>query len=205
MALKNRDQQIENNSIQALIGYFAQFFRLGLKEKKELTRFTERKVRRRTLILRPGEVCRHFTFVVAGCIRLYAVDRNGKEHNLEFAAENDWLCDLSSFYSGKPSCVSMAAVEPSVILQIKHADLIYLYGTYQKFNTNFRIITEHKNIALQRRVLQDISSTAEERYLSFIEQYPHLINRLPNTQIASYLGITSEFLSKVRKDLAQRR
>jgi CRP-like cAMP-binding protein len=197
---------LENSSMQALITHFARFFRLGIKEKNELPlRFTERKLRRRTLILRQGEVCRHFIFVVVGCVKLYAVDHNGKEHILEFAAENDWLCDLSSFYSSKPSDVFIATVEPSVILQIKHADLIYLYCTYPKFNTNFRIVTEHKNIALQRRVLQNISSTAEERYLSFIEQYPQLVNRLPNTQIASYLGITSEFLSKIRKDLASRR
>ncbi len=142
---------------------------------------------------------------MAGCFKLYAVDQAGKQHNLEFAAEKDWLCELDSFYAEKPANVYIEAVESSTILQIKRSDLIYLYTNYPKFNTNFRVITEHKNIALQRRVLQNISSTAQERYLSFIEQYPQLINRLPNTQIASYLGITSEFLSKIRKDLATRR
>ncbi len=188
------------------MSYFSNLFRLGDKEKKELLlRFRERKVRRRMYILQEGDVCRHFTFVVTGCFKMYAVDLTGKQHNLEFAAENEWLYDLSSFYSEKPSNVYIEAIEPSTILQIKHDDLIDLYTDYPKFNTNFRIITEHKYIQLQQRVLQNISSTAEDRYLSFLEQYPNLVNRLPNTQIASYLGITSEFLSKIRKDLAARR
>lgn len=200
MALKT-----EQTPIQALTAYFEQFFRLGSKTRQELElRFHERKVRRRAFILQPGEVCRHFTFVVSGCFKMYAIDPNGKEHNLEFGAEGDWLCDLSSFYSGKASDLTIEAIEPAVILQIKHDDLIYIYGNYPKLNSNFRIITEHKYITLQDRVLQAISSTAEERYLRFITQYPHLVNRLANTQIASYLGITPEFLSKIRKDLAQR-
>jgi CRP-like cAMP-binding protein len=178
---------------------------IGKKESEKLASiFTERKIKRRGFILQAGDVCRHFTFVVSGCFKMYAVDPNGKEHNLEFAAENDWLCDLASFYSKKPSEVYIEALEPSAVLQIKYDDLIDLYSHYPKLNSSFRIITEHKYISLQQRVLQNISATAEERYLAFLQQYPHLINRLPNTQIASYLGITSEFLSKVRKDIAHK-
>lgn len=168
-------------------------------------RFTERKIKRRGFVLQQGDVCRHFTFVVSGCLKMYAVDKSGKEHNLQFVAENDWITDLGSFYSEKPSGVYIEAMEPSVILQIKHPDLLHLYTNYHKFDRNFRIIIEQKYIELQNRVLQNISSTANERYQSFLEQYPHLSNRLPNTQIASYLGITPEFLSKIRKDLTHKR
>jgi CRP/FNR family transcriptional regulator, anaerobic regulatory protein len=154
--------------------------------------------------LQQGDVCRHFTFVVSGCFKMYAVDQSSKEHNLQFAVENDWITDLSSFYAEKPSVAYIEAIEPSVILQVKHADLLYLYTHYHKFDRNFRIIIEQKYIELQNRVLQNISSTAEERYLSFLEQNPALANRLPNTQIASYLGITPEFLSKIRKDLVHK-
>jgi CRP-like cAMP-binding protein len=135
---------------------------------------------------------------------MYAVDKNGKEHNIQFAAENDWIIDLSSFYAEKPSQLYIEAVEPSIVLQIKHDDLLYLYINYHKFDRNFRIIIEQKCIELQNRVLQNISSTAEESYQLFLAQYPNLSNRLPNTQIASYLGITPEFLSKVRKDLTHK-
>ncbi|PUZ29849.1 cyclic nucleotide-binding protein [Chitinophaga parva] len=178
--------------------------RLGPKEKAELaTRFTARQVKRRGFLLHQGEVCRHFSFVVSGCFKMYATDPGGKEHNLEFGAENDWLCDLGGFYAKKPSDVYIEAIEAATVLQIARPDLIYLYGHYPRFNTGFRVITERKYIELQNRLLQTISATAEERYQLFLQQYPHLVRRLPNTQIASYLGITPEFLSKIRKDLSR--
>ncbi|HEY1008644.1 MAG TPA: Crp/Fnr family transcriptional regulator [Daejeonella sp.] len=195
----------ENTSHNQLINYFKNYFPLKEKEQEELLgRFAERTIKRRGFILQEGDVCRHFTFVVKGCFRMYAIDKAGKEHNIQFSAENDWIADLSSFYSERPSGVYIEAIEPSSILQIKHSELLHLYTTYPKFDRNFRIIIEHKYIALQKRVLQNISSTAEERYLSFLEEYPHLANRLPNTQIASYIGVTPEFLSKIRKDLSHK-
>jgi CRP-like cAMP-binding protein len=195
----------ENASVQQLIGYFKHLFRLDDKECEEITnRLSERNIRRNQYILQEGDVCRHFTFVVAGCLKMYAVDKNGKEHNLQFAAENDWITDLSSFYLEKVSNVFIEAIERSEILQIKHDDLLYLYVHYHKIDHNFRVIIEQKYIELQNRVLQNISSTAEERYTTFLQQYPNLSNRLPNTQIASYLGITPEFLSKIRREISNR-
>lgn len=192
-------------SIDQLIAYFKSHFPLKKEEKEELSgRFTERNIKRLGLILQEGDVCRHFTFVVTGCMKMYAIDKGGKEHNIQFAAENDWITDLDSLYSQKPGRIYIEAVEPSTILQIKHDDLLFLYTHFHKFDRNFRIIIERKFIELQNRVLQNISSTAEERYLYFLAEYPNLSNRLPNTQIASYLGITPEFLSKIRKDLGRR-
>lgn len=190
-------------SITQLIQYFSGYFPLNKQECDEvINRFKERTVKRRGYLLQQGEVCRHFTFVVSGCLKLYAVDRDAKEHNLVFAAENEWIFDISSFYAEKPGQLYIEAVEPSTVLQIQHDDLLYLYVNYHKFDRNFRIIIERKYIDLQNRVLQHISATAEERYLLFLETYPHLANRLPGTQVASYLGITPEFLSKIRKDLS---
>jgi CRP-like cAMP-binding protein len=117
-------------------------------------------------------------------------------------AENDWATDLSSFYSERPSALYIEAVEPTMALQIKHDDLLYLYVNYHKIDHNFRVIIEQKYIDLQNRVLQNISSSAEERYEYFLQQYPNLTNRLPNTQIASYIGVTPEFLSTIRKHRA---
>jgi CRP-like cAMP-binding protein len=195
----------ENASAQQLISYFKHLFPLDDKECTEIAnRLSDRKIRRNQYILQDGDVCRHFTFVVSGCFKMFAVDKNGKEHNLQFAAENDWITDLSSFYSEKASSVFIEAIERSEILQVKHDDLLYLYVHYHKFDHNFRVIIEQKYIELQNRVLQNISSTAEERYITFLQQYPNLSNRLPNTQIASYLGITPEFLSKVRREMTNR-
>lgn len=152
--------------------------------------------------MQEGFPCKHYSFVVEGCFRMFAVDQKGVEHNLQFAAENDWIADIGSFHSGQPSGLFIEAVEPSVVLQIEQQDLYFLYRNIPKLDRIFKVIIENKYVELQNRVLQTISSTAQERYLTFLEQYPELALRLPNTQIASYLGITPEFLSKIRKDLA---
>lgn len=191
----------DNSSIDILINYFKSYFPLKTKEKEELSlHFFERKIKRNGFILQQGDICKHFTFIVSGCFKLYATDQAGKEHNLQFVAENDWIADLASFYSETPSQLYIEAIESSVILQIRHQDLLDLYTTYHKFDRNFRIIVERKYIELQDRVLQSISVPTERRYQNFLKQYPHLANRLPNTQIASYLGITPEFLSRIRKN-----
>jgi len=190
--------------IEKLIAHFQAYLPLDQEEIQELSsRIKVRKIKRRQFILSHGEKCKHYNFVVSGCFKMYKVDPAGKEHNLLFASENQWITDIGSFHSEHPSELYIEAIEPSVIIQIEKKDLLYLYANYPKFDRNFRVIIEDKYIELQNRLLQTISSTAEERYLSFLDQYPHLINRLPNTQIASYIGITPEFLSRIRKDLSR--
>lgn len=133
---------------------------------------------------------------------MFAVDPKGTEHTIQFAAENDWIADIGSFHSGKPSALFIEAIEPSIILQIEQQDLYFLYTNILKLNLILRVIIENNYVELQNRVLQTISSTAQQSYRTFLEQYPGLAQRLPNNQIASYLGITPEFLSKIRKDIA---
>ena len=174
-------------------------------EKTELEqRLVEKKLKRRQFILRQNEVCKYYTFVVSGCFKMYGVDENGVEHNIQFAAENEWIADIGSFHSGKASRLSIEAIETSVILQVDKPGIVFLYHNYPKFDRIFRVIAEEKLIELQNRVLQNISSTANERYAGFLDQYPVLANRLPNTEIASYLGITPEFLSRIRRRKAGR-
>lgn len=189
--------------IQPILTYFEHYLPLDADEIRLLEgRISERKIKRRQFILQEGDVCKHYSFVVEGCFKMYGVGKKGTEHNIQFSAENEWIADIGSFHSEKPSKLFIEAIEPSVILQIKKQDLLFLYVNLSKFDRNFRVIIEDKFIELQNHVLQNISSTAEERYLAFVDKYPKLALRLPNTQIASYLGITPEFLSKVRKDLS---
>ena len=193
-------------SIDKLFASFDRYLPLDEPERADLKeRATERKIKRRQLILTEDEVCKHYTFVMDGCFKVYQVDKKGVEHNLQFAAENDWIMIIDSFYSEKKSKVNIEAVEPSTIFQISRPDLIYFFRTYPKFDRNFRVIVETRFTELENRVLQIVSSTAEERYLTFLRQYPALSQRLPNTQIASYLGITPEFLSKIRKEISQKK
>ena len=189
-------------SIDYLIAYFKQFFPLNEADITALsTSFTARNIKRRQFILQQDDVCKYYSFVISGCFKTYGVDFKGAEHNLQFTIANDWVTDLTSFYDEKPSKLYIEAIEPSVILQIKKADLLHLFIHYPTFDRNFRIITERKYIALQERILSNISTTAQDRYLGFLSQYPELARRLPNTQIASYLGITPEFLSRIRKQI----
>ena len=187
--------------MENIVKHFDKYLPLNDNETEALTsRLTERKIKHTQYILQEGDTCKYFTYVVEGCFKMYGVDNSGTEHNLLFATEDDWITDISSLHKERPSKLFIEAVEPSVILQISKGDLWYLYTNYPKFDRNFRVIIEDKYIELQNRLLQTFSSTAYERYESFLEQYPNLANRLPNTQIASYLGITPEFLSKIRNE-----
>lgn len=189
----------------SLISYFNTFIPLTEDEITSIkSRVTQRTIKRRQMILQEGFLCKHYSFVVEGCFKMYGVDGRGNEHNIQFAAENDWIMDIGSFHSKKPSQLFIEAIEPSVVLQIEQHDLYFLYINIPKLDRIFKVIVENKFVELQNRVLQTFSSTAETRYLSFLEQYPKLASRLPNTQIASYLGITPEFLSKIRKDVSRK-
>lgn len=168
------------------------------------SRLNLRRVRRRQFILQEGDICRHYTFVNKGCLRLYSLDENGVEHILQFAPEDFWVSDIGSFHQETPTSMFIEALEPSEILQITKPDLLETFLAYPSYDRLFRVMMESAFIALQKRVLQNISSTAEERYLTFAETFPQLINRLPQTQIASYIGITPEFLSKIRKNLSKK-
>jgi CRP-like cAMP-binding protein len=191
--------------IESLIAFFDSYVPLSTAEKDDLAlRVKGRQMKRKEFFLQEGQVCRHYGFVVSGCFKTYAVDAAGKEHALQFAAENDWIVDIGSFYSEKPSKLFIETLEPSNILLIEKNDLLYFYQQYRNFARYFKVIFENKFVEMQNRVLQNISFTAEERYLAFLEQYPLLSNRIPSTQIASYLGVTPEFLSKVRKDLSRK-
>jgi len=188
----------------ALIEYFNRILPLNEKEKAFVEEvYQERKVKKRQFILQEGEICKHNTYVLEGCFRMYFVDPNGKEHNLQFAIENWWIGDLGSFHSNSPSKLNVEAIENSIILQANKEDQLKLFTDYPKFNQIFRVLSENAMVGLQKRVLQNISSTAEERYLDFLKRYPQLFNRISNVQIASYLGVTPEFLSAVRKKIVK--
>ena len=134
---------------------------------------------------------------------MYLLDENAKEHNLQFAVENWWIGDIGSFHSGEPSRLYIEALENSTILQIKKDDQLKLFVEHPKFNRIFRVFTENALVSCQKRILQNISSTAEERYLDFLNLYPFFFNRISNVQIASFLGITPEFLSTIRKKISK--
>jgi len=187
-----------------LIDYFENILPLNVEEKSIVEEaFMERRIKRRQFILQEGDICKHHTFVVEGCFRMYMVDEKGKEHNLQFAIENWWIADIGSYYSEEPSRLYIEALENSIVLQLKKEDQIKLFDDNPTFNRIFRVLTEKALVSAQRRILQNISSTAEERYLDFLKRCPHFFNRISNVQIASYLGVTPEFFSTIRNKIAK--
>jgi CRP-like cAMP-binding protein len=184
---------------EPLLSYFQRLFPLN-KEEQELvrTKFHPRLYRKRQFVLQEGDVCTHMHFVVRGCLRSYKIDEKGNTHILQFATENNWINDLGSFHGERPSLLNIDALEDTVVLQISRDDLVSLYGQAPKFHRIFRVLVENAFIRLQERLLQNISSTAEERYQSFLDLYPHLVNRLSQVQIAAFLGVSPEFLSRLR-------
>ena len=190
-----------STSQEKLIASFYSMFRLSEEEKKAICNITtEKKIKRKECILNQGEICNKYTFVVEGCFKVYQVDDLGRSHNLLFAVENEWIADIQSFHKKVPSRLYIEAVEPAVILQIQRKDLWNLYNKYHTFDHNFRVIIEDKYTELQNRLLLTLNANAYDRYQAFVKTYPNLVNRLPNTQIASYLGVTPEFLSKIKSE-----
>lgn len=167
-----------------------------------LSVLTHKKLRRRQYLLQEGDICRHENFVVKGCLRAYYIDEDGHEHILMFAVEDWWVGDLKSFNEEAPATLNIDALEESEVLRIDKQSMEILYQKVPKFERYFRIMLQNSIITSQNRVLQNIYMTAEERYLAFIQKYPRLESRLPQNQIASFLGITPEFLSKIRKKIA---
>jgi len=192
------------DSIESLIIYFDRLIPLT-PEEKELVKnmFHHRLYRKRQYVLQEGDVCAYINFIVRGCLRMYKIDDQGNTHVIQFAAENYWINDLGSFHSLHPSGLNIDALEDTVVLQINRDNLINLYTKAPKFDRIFRVLIENSFVRLQQRLLQNISSTAEERYRSFLEIYPHLANRLSQVQVAAFLGITPEFLSRLRNRLSK--
>jgi CRP-like cAMP-binding protein len=175
----------------------------------ELSGFTAlfelKKVNKKQMLLSAGEVCRFEGFVTKGIFRVYHIDKNAAEQILYFAIENWWITDIDSFNNERPSQLFIEAIEDSEVLLISKKDKEFAYANLPKIEKLFRIMTQKTHVALQRRMIDNLGKTADQRYTDFIEKYPQLYQRLSNLQIAAYLGISHEFLSKIRNKIANKR
>lgn len=156
-------------------------------------------VKKKDFFLQEGEVQRSLVFVEAGCLRSYSIDENGFEHILQFAPPEWWIGDMRSMLDQTPASLNIDAVDESKIVLISVKDLEKLYDTIPTLDRFFRILSERSLAAQQHRVIDALSLSAKERYNNFCSQYPSLITCLPQKYVASYIGITPEFLSKMLK------
>jgi len=156
------------------------------------------KVKKRQFIIQPDFVARHRSYVLQGSFRIYVVDDHGQDHTIQMSVEDWWVSDYNSYIFQKPATMFVVALEDSVILQLTFEKEQELKAANPKFETFFRIMAERTAAFFQRRIISSLTLTAEQRYDDFLEKYPLLVNRMPQYAIASYLGMTTEFLSKIR-------
>jgi CRP-like cAMP-binding protein len=166
--------------------------------------FNPKKLRKKQFLLHEGEVCKNIGFVNSGCLREYTIDNKGSEHIIQFAIEDWWISDPNSFLSGLPSTYNIDTLEDSEVLLLEKSAREKLLDSCPKMERFFRILIEANFVATQRRITDSLSTSAEERYLKFIKTYPKLIEQVSQNHIASYLGITPQSLSRIRKELTQK-
>lgn len=162
---------------------------------------TPKKIRRKQYLLQEGDICKHIAFVQKGALKSYTVNDAGTEDILQFALEGWTISDLYSFLTGEPATYNIDALEDSELVLINKASHAELLHNLPKYETYIRLQITNAYIALQKRLTSIISLPLEERYKNFLAQYPHIVQRVPQHMIASYMGLTPETLSRVRRKL----
>lgn len=184
---------------QLLLKNIARFITLDKNEEAYiLASLKVKKLRKRQYFLQEGDICKYQGFVYKGCLRAYEVDAKGVEHVVQFAPEDWWMGDMYSFYTGQPSRLNIEALEETELYVFDKNGLEDLYEKIPKMERYFRLLMQNALITLSQRVLSTMSKSATERYCDFIQRYPQIEKRVPNHQIASYLGIKPESLSRIR-------
>jgi len=161
-----------------------------------------KKLERGKILLMHGDVARHQYFVISGCLRNYSIDENGKEHIMNFAPADWWLSDLYSYLTESAAANIIDALIPTEVFEISKIDMEEVYVRIPKFERFFRILFQNAIVNQMKRIGQVISIPAEDRYKGFIKQYPGIYEHIPLKYIASYLGMSPEFLSKIRNKIA---
>jgi len=172
-------------------------------DQEEIDFFTSlirwRRVPKKSLLLKEGQLCRHLNYVHSGALRAYCMDKKGKEGTIMFALADWWITDMYCFLNGKRAMMQIEVLEDSVIFQISKENWDRLLSDQPKFEKLFRILMQNAYTREQLRAIERLSLSAEERYESFLAKYPVIASTVTQKQIASYLGITPEFLSVIRR------
>jgi len=156
-------------------------------------------LKKRQFLLRAGDVCRYHTFICKGCVKLYKLDQDGKEHIVKFGVEDWWVSDRESLLSGKPGECYIETLEVTEVLQWTNENFEELFRTVPPFDLLFKKLVSNALAAQSHRVYTSISATAEEKYVDFVKNYPTLPSRIPLHMIAAFLGVTRETLTRIRR------
>ena len=188
-----------------IIKNITRFITITLEEEKIFTDLLACKTfPKKTVLLREGEICQFEGYIHKGCLRMYCLDDNGTEVTLLFAIEDWWISDIASFQDQKPSKVYIETLEDSEIYMLNPTTKAELLEKIPKFERVFRMLVQRNLSTLQARLVNTISKAASDRYLEFIKVYPSIPQRVAQYYIASYLGVSKEFVSTIRKRLASK-
>jgi CRP-like cAMP-binding protein len=158
-------------------------------------------VKKGTILLNEGDNVKEQYYILKGCLRSFHIDSHGKEHTVQFGIKDWWISDYTAFFTSSKAIMTIEAIQDATLYKINEEDKEYLYSKIPKIEHFFRIKLEKAFASFQKRILANLSQTAKERYLSFIKSYPNIEKNIKNYHIASYLGITTESLSRIRKEL----
>lgn len=181
---------------------------ISLTKKEEdyfISLFKERKLKKKQFLVHENEFNKFTAFVTRGCLRSYSVDRNGFEHIIQFAPPGWWIADMASVISNQPGKLNIDALEDTDMLILTREDQLNVFEKIPKFERFFRILTENSIAANSHRLIDYMGLTAQERYFTFCNRYPTLMQTLPQKQIASYIGVTPEFLSKIKAEFLKKK
>ena len=186
---------------------FQIFKDLSLTEKERIRiehTFEQLNLKKGELLLKANDIVDHQYYVSDGCLRTFFIDRDAKEHTLQFAIKDWWISDYTSYFTNTKSILSIECIQHATIYKISKENIESLYLEIPKLETFFRKKLEGAFASFQKRILSSLSQSAKERYASFTQTYPNIEQQVKNYHIASYLGITTESLSRIRKEIAQK-
>lgn len=170
-----------------------------------LSEFKLKKIKKRQFIVQPEFIAKHRNYVIQGAFRAYVVDEKGNEHTIQFAIEDWWISDYNSYMYQTPATMFVVALEDSLILQIDYQAEQKLKASSYNFEKLFRMMAEKTAAFYARRIISSLTQNAEERYAEFLEKFPKVAQRLPQFALASYLNMTTEYLSKIRNDKVKKK
>ncbi len=188
-----------------ILGNIEKYVTLTDEETEKLISIIRtKKIKKRELIDQPSYVSKYRNYIQKGAFRSYFIDNEGKEHTVQIAVEDHFTSDFYSYITQTPATLFVEAIEDSVILQMTYEDIEGLCKEIHALSEYFRITTERAFAFSRKRALSNLSMTAEERFLALEQRYPNIVYRVSQKVIASYLGITPEFMSKIRKSLTSK-
>lgn len=191
-------------NIKPLLNYISNYVSLTKEEEEFLaSKVSYRKYLKGQYILQQGDVCKHQCFVISGCTKMFHVDDSGQEHIVMFSIENWWTSDMGSFITQIPADYNIQCIDNTELIMFSFDVMEDLYAEIPKLERFFRQIIEKALVASQKRIVRSFSLSAKDRYLYFKNQYPKIEKLIPQYMVASYLGITKEFLSKIKSDLTK--